>query len=476
MSAQATRRGVARRSILTMADQSVCSASNFAITVVVAHLVGLRGLGVFSVGYAAWLFVASLHRSLVTDPMAIEGDAQSPEAHERIVRGLAAELVFGVSAAAVTLLAGAGLVLAGWSGAGEGLLAVGIWLPFLAIQDFWRWVGFLAGRPDRSLANDIIVAVVQLGLLGTVLVRGIDTSVGWLFACWGAGALLGAAYGCWQFRAVSVGRGGAGLLAERWRVSRWLVGNDLTLWGSSQGYLLLAGIILGSVELGGLKAVQALVTGPAFVLLQVAGSIGLPEGAMALERGGPRELRRVARRLSLLCCLAIAVMAGVVAVFGPWLLATVYGAGFAQLHLTAAVLAAAYAVAGLGLGPTVTLKTTRRTARLFRDQLLGLVVTLVASAVLAELRGVEGVAIGVLVGACFQAALLTTSARAGRPAPSHRTQPQRTLARSKPRRSNESKGLTSLIPGSRQAARSYSQGVALTGAPRHDRLEAAPRG
>jgi hypothetical protein len=144
--------------------------------------------------------------------------------------------------------------------------------------------------------------------------------------------------------------------------------------------------------------------------------------------------------------------------------------------VAATVLAAAYAVAGLGIGPTVALKTTRRTARLFRDQLLGLVTTLMASAVLAQLRGVEGVAIGVLVGACFQAALLTSSARAGRPAASHRTHRQRTLARSNRPRSNGPKGLTSPIPGSRRAARSYSQGVALTGAPRHDRLEAAPRG
>src|SRR4051812_48127788 len=254
MSSQATRPGVARRSILTMADQSVCSASNFAITVVVAHVAGLRGLGVFSVGYAAWLFVASLHRSLVTDPMAIEGDAQSPEAHARIVRGLAAEVVFGLSAAAVTLLAGAGLVLVGWSGAGEGLLAVGIWLPFLAIQDFWRWVGFLAGRPGRSLANDIIVAAVQLGLLGTVLVRGIDTSVGWLFACWGAGAVLGAAYGCWQFRAVSVGRGGAGLLAERRRGSRGVAGQHPTLWGRSQGDPPPAGVVPRLLEVRGLQS------------------------------------------------------------------------------------------------------------------------------------------------------------------------------------------------------------------------------
>jgi hypothetical protein len=166
----------------------------------------------------------------------------------------------------------------------------------------------------------------------------------------------------------------------------------------------------------------------------------------------------------------------VVAVFGPWLLGTVYGAGFAQLHVTATLLAAAYAVAGLSLGPTVTLKTTRRTARLFRDQLLGLATTLVASAVLAELRGVEGVAIGVLVGSCFQAALLTFSARVARPGPSHRSDRPRSLAGVTPPRSNESSGLTSPIPGSRRAARSYSQGVAHSGAPRTDRLEAAPRG
>jgi O-antigen/teichoic acid export membrane protein len=398
--------GASRRSILTMADQAVSSASNFAVGVAVAHIAGILGLGVFAVGYAAWLFVASLHRSLVTDPMAIEQDARSSSAHQRLGTGLAAELVFGLIAAAVCVALGLGLRALGAGSAGSGLVAVAVWLPFLAVQDYWRWVGFMAGRPGRSLINDILFALVQAAAFAALVLSAATRTTFLVLGCWGLGAVAGAVYGCWQYRVAPRLRGGAGLLTSRWHMSRWLVGNDLTLWGSSQGYLLLAGLLLGPTELGGLKAAQTLITGPAFVILQVGGSIGLPEAAKAFASDGPRGLRRVVRRLSGLGSLAIGAIAVVMAV-----LTAVYGPAFRDLQEAATLLAVAYTVAALGLGPTMALKATRRTRRLFRDQLAGLIVTLVAGVLLAGRYRIDGIAGAAVLGSSVQALLLWTSVR-----------------------------------------------------------------
>src|SRR6476660_1638196 len=195
--------GASRRSVLTLADQVVSSASNFAVAVVVAHLAGIRGLGVFSIGYAAWLFVASLHRSLITDPMAIERDARSASARKRIRTGLAAEVVLGTAAAAVTTLVGL-LLLAighalgspGWFGAGEGLLTVAVCIPFLCIQDFWRWIGFMSGNPAHSLANDSVFAAVQILAFAAIAASPERPSTQLVIAGWGLGACAGCIYGC----------------------------------------------------------------------------------------------------------------------------------------------------------------------------------------------------------------------------------------------------------------------------------------
>src|SRR6185437_16418192 len=83
------------RAGLTLADQGVSSLSNFAVGVVVARLSGPVGLGAFSLAYAAWLLLASMHRSLITDPMAIEGDVRQANPRDAIGRGAGSELILG---------------------------------------------------------------------------------------------------------------------------------------------------------------------------------------------------------------------------------------------------------------------------------------------------------------------------------------------------------------------------------------------
>ena len=68
-------------------------------------------------------------------------------------------------------------------------------------------------------------------------------------------------------------------------------------WGASQASVLLAGFILGPAGLGALRAAQTLVQGPALVLIQAGGSVGLPEASRALADRGWEGLRRVAHRL-----------------------------------------------------------------------------------------------------------------------------------------------------------------------------------
>ena len=65
-----------RLAVLTLIDQGLSSVSNFAVGVVIARVVGASGLGGFALAYGAWLILAVLHRSLITDPMAISGDVR----------------------------------------------------------------------------------------------------------------------------------------------------------------------------------------------------------------------------------------------------------------------------------------------------------------------------------------------------------------------------------------------------------------
>ena len=65
-----------RRAATTLMDQAFSSASNFAVGVAVARVAGAAGLGAFAFAYVGWVVLSDMHRSLITDPMNIEGDAR----------------------------------------------------------------------------------------------------------------------------------------------------------------------------------------------------------------------------------------------------------------------------------------------------------------------------------------------------------------------------------------------------------------
>ena len=394
---------------LTVMDQALSSGSNFAVAVVVARLAGARALGVFSLAYAIWLFLASLHRSLVTDPMAIHGDARSSAAKRKIGTGLAADLLLGVVGACICLAIGLALRLAGQETFGTALLSVSPWLVALVAQDFWRWAGFMSGRPGRSLANDAVFAGIQAVLFGYLLLDVDNPSTTLVVGAWGVAAAGAALFGFWQFGVRPVPSGAWALLRSRWHLSGWLVGHEVSMWGTSQGLLVVSGAFLGPVALGGFKAAQTLVSGPAMVLFQAGGSVGLPEASKALAEQGDAGLRRVTRWVNLAAGSAVALIAVVVIFAGRQIMTTVYGPAFGSYHMAASLLGVGFTVGTSALGPIMALKAMRRTRPLLETQLMTFVATMVMVLILAPIFGANGAAIA-SVGANVVLTVLVVSA------------------------------------------------------------------
>ena len=134
---------------MTMADQCVASASNFAVGIVVARISGPAGLGAFALAYTVWILVTTMHRSMITDPMAIMGDMRGDEKDEYVRRGFAADVTLGLMAACVIAAVGTALLVVGQHTFGVGLLSVAPWVIMLDLQDYWRWIGFMQGKPQE---------------------------------------------------------------------------------------------------------------------------------------------------------------------------------------------------------------------------------------------------------------------------------------------------------------------------------------
>ena len=130
--------------------------------------------------------------------MAIMGDMRHEERDDFIRRGFAADVTLGVMAACVVAAIGAVFLAVGQHTFGIGLLSVAPWLVVLDLQDYWRWIGFMLGKPKKSLVNDLLFNAVQALAFGAIFVLGLH-SVFAVVSAWGLGAAVAAVYGLRQF-------------------------------------------------------------------------------------------------------------------------------------------------------------------------------------------------------------------------------------------------------------------------------------
>jgi O-antigen/teichoic acid export membrane protein len=391
------RGGAASRATTTMADQCVASASNFAVGIIVARLSGPAGLGAFAFAYTCWILLTTIHRSLITDPMAILGHMRQQERDDVVRRGFAAEVALGAAAAGVFAAAGVALMVCGQRTFGTGMLAIAPWVIALDLQDYWRWIGFMQGVPRKSLYNDLVFNAVQALAFGFVFLSG-QHSVFAIVSAWGLGAMVATVYGLFQFSVRPSLRGGIAFLRSHWAAtSSWLVSERAASWGASQLFLIVAGALLGAAALGGLKASQALVMGPVFVVINAGGSFGLPEATRQLADRGWAGMARVSRFVT--GAGVSAAIAGAVAVLvaAPALLKLLYGPEFVPYATSARVFAVSMVVGAFGVGPILNLTATRRLRPLFVVQLGRLVFSVAAVCVLADMYGATGAAVSNLL-------------------------------------------------------------------------------
>ena len=386
---------VRRRVALTTADQIFSSASNFAVGLAVARVSGPTGFGAYALAYAVWLFLVGINRSLVTDPLIIRGPLGADDPDRRVNGGLASAVTLGLAATAAVAAAGAVVYSFGERTLGLGLLGIAPWLVFLLVQDYWRWVGFMQGAPGKSLVNDVVFIVSQVLVYVAFVLTGNESPQAAL-AAWGAGAVLGSVLGLRQFSIRRPVRGVRRHFRLTWPTSRWLMGDNLTGWISSQAYVISVGVMLGPVGLAALRAAQTL-TGPLGVLLQIGGSIGLPEAAQGLKSDGLHGLQRVCRVVSVVGAISAAAFGAVIFAFSDRLMIQVFGEEYGRYAEVAVLVSVANIVGSFGLGTQLSLKVRGLTRSLFGVRLACGALSIASVVVLAPHLGIVTAGWAVLV-------------------------------------------------------------------------------
>ena len=176
---------------LTVVDQGICSLSNFAPSLVVAHYGTARQFGIFALVYTTYLLTGGLVRGVTSDCLLTHGESGAARTRYE-AGGYLASLVVSSAAGVLMLLATPFLA----KDFAVPLAILAFCFPFLALQDYSRFIGI--GRRDPGYAIALDSAWIALLVPMYVVLRQLGlVSLPWLVAGW---TLSGALVGTWTLR------------------------------------------------------------------------------------------------------------------------------------------------------------------------------------------------------------------------------------------------------------------------------------
>ncbi len=250
--------------------------TNTVLAILVSNHVNRVGFGVFSVAFLVFGICIGIERALVGQPMSIRySGAEGSTLAVGRARATGTALVVGTVGGLGCIVVGTNL-----SGLlGDTLVATGVVLPFLLVQDACRLIFFAASRARSAAANDAVWAVLQLSGVA-VLPLLTRPTVPLLVLIWGGAAAVSAVLALVQLSVLPNPLGAAAWLREHKDISGYLVAEYLLGTGAFQGGIVGVGALVGGDDglaiVGAFRAAQV-VLGPLNMLATAQQTFALPE-------------------------------------------------------------------------------------------------------------------------------------------------------------------------------------------------------
>jgi O-antigen/teichoic acid export membrane protein len=298
---------IVRRLGWGLADQGLSSLTNFALGVVLARTLTRSEFGAYGIAFGVYILGLGFSRALASEPLMVRYSAATFGVRSAAIgSATGAALWVGILAGTASILAGTLIendVLA------RSLLALGVCLPGLLLQDAWRFAFFAGQRGAAALLNDLAWGTMLAVALTVMLSTG-ERTAGSLILAWGVTGSVAAVIGVLQARERPKPSQTLGWIREHRDLIPRFAGEFGVTTLAAQISIFAIGAISGLVTVAGIRAGQ-LVFGPLNVLFLGVGLAGLPEAAR-LARQSKDRLRHACVVLSVglaTCALTIGIVA-----------------------------------------------------------------------------------------------------------------------------------------------------------------------
>ncbi|TCJ31758.1 hypothetical protein [Parafrankia sp. BMG5.11] len=375
----------------TVLDQVASSGTNAAINFVIARRVSATEFGAFAIAYTIFALVMGLSRAASTTPLGIHYATASPPTFRVAARAASGTaLTLGVLSGAVLLAAGT----ASTGALGSNLVAMGIVMPALLVQDSWRYTFFAEGRPAAALANDLVWATTMVAAFAALPAR-FSSDAACLVLAWGAAAVVAALLGIAQTRAWPDPRRAIRWFTAHRETTGFMTAEYVTVQGAQQTSTLIIGMFGSSSLVGALRGIQTLLA-PTTNLAVALTSFAIPEFARRPDM--PLRTRsRLAYALSAVVVASSTIWALVFLVLPDGFGRALLGDTWLQTRGLLGLAIVQQAGPALAVGPAAVLYALGRTRLTFRINLRFAPLLLACPLIGLHLGGAKGVIVGYII-------------------------------------------------------------------------------
>jgi O-antigen/teichoic acid export membrane protein len=263
---------LATRAGWNLIDQVISSASNVALSILIARTVSRQAFGAFAVSFTVFSFLVGIERSIGRYPLVIKFGSAAPSAYRRAAGDATGSVcVLGLLSGLLTVVVGVAL----GGQVGTAFVAMGVVLPAVLLQDAWRGVLIGAGRPAAAALNDAVWTVSQFLAIACLIAAGVP-SASVLVLTWGATGGLAAAFGVVQTGTLPRPRATRRWVIDHWDQAGFYMAEWVLVLGAIQTSLLLIAASGSVQDVGALRGAQVLL-GPLTLVAAGAFEFAIPE-------------------------------------------------------------------------------------------------------------------------------------------------------------------------------------------------------
>lgn len=336
---------ITARTRWSIIDQILISGVNVTTGILLVRVLGLREYGIYTIVLIAVQFFGTIQVAGIVAPMMSIFDQRGNISQSSYLvavllhQSLFCAFTIGILVSVMTLSQEfVSVVMPIKIGVAATLLVA------TQFQDLARRFFYVTERPIRAFLCDLIaygariLLIISFALAGTLTLDGVWT------------ATIAA-----SFTALLVLVPDLIKLDVSWTmiksvtkqhsiIAGWMVGDAVAAWFSNSFFFVIIGTVLGPVQLGGVRAVQNLIS-VTNLLLQALENFVPSAATKALLSGGAPALLRYVIRISLVGAAGITVVAILLMLFANPIMLLVYKRTFADQLAILAIFGALYAMA-----------------------------------------------------------------------------------------------------------------------------------